>query len=134
MWYSSQTTGNRVWTNQSTVRNLRLIQNDIKFQCSIFIYLNRGFHIFVLTNFPLCLFSTLFCPYLTNAISYFNDFLPFLSRNLFLWRKFWGLTVEIAVTFLCVFGCSRRWPVTFDTILLLIYLSANDFLFFFTIT
>ena len=30
-----------------------LIQNDVKFQCSLFIFWNRGFHAFVLTKFPL---------------------------------------------------------------------------------
>ena len=39
----------------------------------------------------------------------------------------------MAVAFLCVFGCSIGWPVTFNAFLLVLYWSTNDFLFCFTI-
>ena len=38
----------------------------------------------------------------------------------------------MAVTFFCLFSCSRRLPVTFDALLLVLYWSADDFLFCFT--
>ena len=60
-------------------KTVKLIQNDIKFQWSAFIFLNRGFHAFVLTKFPLYLLNFLSCPYLTTPISIFNDSLTFLS-------------------------------------------------------
>ena len=36
--------------------------------------------------------------------------------------------VEMAMLFLCVFSCSREWPITFDAFLLVLYWSPNDFL------
>ena len=41
--------------------------------------------------------------------------------------------VEMAVAFFCVFGCSRGLPDTMDALLLVLFWSTNDFLFFFTI-
>ena len=76
---SGHTGWSRFQTDESTTLNRHLIQNGVKFQCSIFIFLNRGFHAFVLTKFPLSLFNTLSCPYLTTAISISNDSLTFLS-------------------------------------------------------
>ena len=67
-----------------------LIQNDVKFQWSVFLFLNRGFHAFVLTKFPLSLFNTLSCPYLTTAISISNDSLTFLSYYLFFMERVLG--------------------------------------------
>ena len=56
----------------------------MKFQWSVFIFLNRVFHAFVLTKFPLSLFNTLSSQYLTTAISVSNNCLTFLSQYLFL--------------------------------------------------
>ena len=36
----------------------------------------------------------------------------------------------MAMAFLCVFSWSRRWPVTFDAFLLVLYWCTNDFLLF----
>ena len=113
-----------------------LIQNDVKFQCSVFIFLSRGFHAFVLKKFALSLLSTLSCPYL-KLISISNDSLTFQSKYLFFMERVWGVTIQIGSGIsLCIpwhSGCSRGWPVTFDTFLLVLYWSINDFLFCFTI-
>ena len=50
---SGHTGSSRFQTDESTTLNRHLIQNDVKFQCSVFIFWNRGFHAFVLTKFPL---------------------------------------------------------------------------------
>ena len=39
---------------------------------------------------------------------------------IFNWDSFGMQPVEMAVTFLCVFGCLRRWPITFDALLLML--------------
>ena len=39
--------------------------------------------------------------------------------------------VKMSMALLCVFGCSRVWPVTFDSFLLVLYWPTNDFLFCF---
>ena len=61
-WYFGHTGWSHFQTDQSTMLNRHLIQNEVKFQFSVFIFLNRGFHAFVLTKFPLSLFNTLSCP------------------------------------------------------------------------
>ena len=61
-WYLGHTDWSTFETDQFTMQKCHLIQNVVKFQWSIFVFLNRGFHIFVLTNFPLSLFNTLSCP------------------------------------------------------------------------
>ena len=101
----------------------------LKIQWSVFLFLNRDFHAFVLTKFPLSLFNTLPCPYMTTVISNSNDSLTFLLEHLFLIER--------------VFGYSSRndhgiplsvWlPVTFNALLLVLYWSTTDFLFCSTI-
>ena len=54
--YFSHTGWSRFQTDQSITENRHLIRNDVKFQWSVFIFLNRDFHAFVLTKFPLSLF------------------------------------------------------------------------------
>ena len=87
-----------------------LTQNDVKFQCSVFIFLSRGFHAFVLTKFALSLLSTLSCPYL-KLISISNDSLTFQSKYLFFMERVWGVTIQIGSGIsLCIpwhSGCSR---------------------------
>ena len=50
------------------MQNRHLKQNDVRFQWSVFIFLNRGFQTFVWTKFPLSVFNTLFCSYLNIVI------------------------------------------------------------------
>ena len=89
-WYFSHTGWSRFQTDQSTKQNRHLIQNFN----AVF---NESFQAFVSTKFPLSLFSTLSCSYLTTAISTSNDFLTFLSQYLFLLERF--------------FGCNQsKWP------------------------
>ena len=45
---------------------------------------------------------------------------------IFNWERFGVYSVLTAVTFLCVFGCSRRWLVTFYVFLLVLYWSNDD--------
>ena len=71
-WYFSYTGWSRFQTDQSTKQNRHLIQNFN----AVF---NESFQAFVSTKFPLSLFSTLSCSYLTTALSTSNDFLAFLS-------------------------------------------------------
>ena len=132
-WYFGHTGRSRFQTDQSATQNCYLIQNDIKFQGSVSIFLNKRFHAIVLTKFPLSLFNTLPCPYLTTPYQF--PTIPSLSycNTYFSWRKFGVLQVEIDVAFLCVFCYSRGWPVTFDDFLLVLYRSTNDFLICFII-
>ena len=62
----------------------------LKIQWGVFLFLNRVFHSFVLTKFPLSLFNTLPCPYLTTVISISNDSLTFLPDYLFLIERVFG--------------------------------------------
>ena len=91
-WYFGHTGRSRFQTDQSATQNCYLIQNDIKFQGSVSIFLNKRFHAIVLTKFPLSLFNTLPCPYLTTPYQF--PTIPSLSycNNYFSWRKFWGVT------------------------------------------
>ena len=91
-WYFGLTGWSRFQTDQSTMQNCHLIQNDTKFQWSVFIFWNRGFHAFVLTKFPLSLFNSLSCPYLTTTISISND-----SLNLQQFPPFQRFTIIIPV-------------------------------------
>ena len=79
-------------TDECITLNRRLIQNDVKFQCSVFIFLNRGFHAFVLTKFPLSLLNLLSCPYLTTAI--LISMIPslFYVNTYLSCGEFWGVT------------------------------------------
>ena len=85
MWYFGHTGWTHFQTDQSTTRK----QNDFKFQWSVFIFLNRGFHAFVLTKFPVSLF---------NALSWLPPYkFPkilslFYCNTYFSWRDFWGVT------------------------------------------
>ena len=92
MWYFGNTGRSRFQTDQSATQNCYLIQNDIKFQGSFSIFLNKRFHAIVLTKFPLSLFNTLPCPYLTTPYQF--PTIPSLSycNTYFSWRKFWGVT------------------------------------------
>ena len=84
------------------VFKLMKVQNNVKFQYSVFIFLNRGFHAFVLRKFPLSLFNTLSCPYLTTAISIPNDS-PSYHNTYFSWKEFWCVTSRNACNIpLCV--------------------------------
>ena len=91
-WYFGHTGRSRFQTDQSATQNCYLIQNDIKFQGSVSIFLNKRFHAIVLTKFPLSLFNTLPCPYLTTPYQF--PTIPSLSycNIYFSWRKFWGVT------------------------------------------
>ena len=60
------------------------------FQWSLFIFLNKDFHEFVLTKFSLSLFNTLSCPYMTTAILISKDSLTFLSQHLFFMERVLG--------------------------------------------
>ena len=88
MWYFGRTGWSHFQTDESSTLNCHLIQIsnfkfqiDVKFQCSVFIFLNRGFHAFVLTKFPLSLFHTLLCQYLTIAISISSDSFTHCTKN-----------------------------------------------------
>ena len=78
-WHFGHTTWSRFQTDKSTTLNRHLIQNYVKFQCSVFIFLKKGLQAFVLTKFPLPLFNTLSCRYLTFAITISNDSSAFTS-------------------------------------------------------
>ena len=88
-WYFGHTGRSFFQTYQSTTQNGHLIQDDVKFQWSVFIFLNKAFHAFVLTKFPLSL-STLHLvhtwipPYQFLTISSL-----FYHNTYFLWREFW---------------------------------------------
>ena len=91
-WYFDYTCWSRFQTDHSTTQNRHLVQNDVKFQWSVFILFNRGFHAFVLTKSPLlcstlCLVHTWLPPYqfpMIPSLSYHNTY--------FSWRKFCGVT------------------------------------------
>ena len=91
-WQISHTGWNCFQTDQSTTQNRHLIQNDAKFQWTISILLNRGFHAFVLTKSPLSLFNTYLVhtwlpPYQFPMITSF-----YYHNTFFSWRKFWDVT------------------------------------------
>ena len=125
---------NHFQTNSSATQNRYLIQNDVKFQWSVFIFVNRGFGAFVLTKFPLSLFNTILSIPDYRHISFQLFFFFFLLFYHIIVRIFNGESfgvkpVETGMAFLCVFSWSRRWPGTFDVLVLVLYLSASDFLF-----
>ena len=105
------------------MQNHHLIQNDLQFQWSVFIILNRDFHAVVLTKFPLSLFNTLSCPYFTtDRHANFQRFFYFsIIVTTFNGENVEVQPVETAVELLCMFGYSRVWPATFDALLLVIY-------------
>ena len=47
--------------SKQAIKTRQLIQNYVKFQWNVFIFLNTSFHAFVLRMFPLSLFNTLSC-------------------------------------------------------------------------
>ena len=51
----------------------------------------------------------------------------FYHSTYFEWREIWGVTSQNGMTFFCMLGWSRGWPM------LVLYWSTNDFLFYFTI-
>ena len=73
-------------------------------------FLSRCIHTLVLTKFPLSLFNPLSCQYLTTPISISNDSLRFPFFN----------GESLAVAFLFVFGCSKRWPAIFAALVLVL--------------
>ena len=117
MRYFGHTCWGRFQTKQSTTQSRHLKQKDFKFQYSVFIFLNSGFHAFVLTKFPFSLFITLSWSYLTDYrhinFQWFLDFSTIVP--IFDGESFEVWPVKVAVVFLCVFCSSRRWPIIFTS-------------------
>ena len=96
-------------SDQNTLQNHQLIQNDLQFQWSVFIILNRDFYAVVLTKFPLSLFNTLSCPYFTtdrhiNFQRFYHFSIVVITFN---GENFGVQAVEMVVELLCMFGYSR---------------------------
>ena len=75
---------------QNTTQNRHLIQNDVEFQWSVFIFLNRGSHAFVLIKFPLSLFNTLSCPDLSRLCPTLYPCPPYQFTTIP--SEFWSVT------------------------------------------
>ena len=89
-WYFGHTGRSFFQTYQSTTQNGHLIQDDVKFQWSVFIFLNKAFHAFVLTKFPLSLFNNSSCSYLIPPYQFLTIPSLFYHNTYFSWREFWG--------------------------------------------
>ena len=101
--------------SKQAIKTRQLIQNYVKFQWSVFIFLNTSFHAFVLRKFPLSLFNTLSCHTWLPPRQF--PTIPSLSNTYFSWREFWSVTSRNDRGSL--FSCSRGWPDTFDAFLLM---------------
>ena len=124
-WYFGHTGWSHFRTDQTATQNCHLTQYDVKFQWSVLIFQNRGFHVFVLTKFILSLFNPSPYPYLTTVIPISNDFLTFLSSCLFVMERVLSCNQSkwLRHSFLCSIVAKDDQYVYFY----------NDFLFCFTI-
>ena len=109
-WYFGHTGWSRFQTDECTTLNRHLIQIDVKFQYSIFIFLNKRFSRIYLNKVPIVFVQQFilsipdYCHINFQWFSHFPIIIPIFHG------EFWVLPAEMAVAFLCVFSCSRGWP------------------------